>query len=194
MLVSGFGEHNFTLGVAELAECSGGYVEGDGTGCAEHGGSHVDVFDVDEDAGAEPDLVEGVVVFAHRLGRQVVSMVSLCEQTEKSEAVTYELIVRSAGVVSPRRLLHDLSGHGLKVHEVVASGERGHPLYALQTAGLLGVKRLFFLLHGAHVNLAEVLGLVQVLVQGVRRVDRLELLGRIFACVLENDFLAARVL
>jgi hypothetical protein len=50
------------------------------------------------------------------------------------------------------------------------------------------------LLHGAHVNIAEVLGLVKVLVQGVRRVDRLELLGRIFACILENDLLAAGVL
>lgn len=69
MLVRGLGEHDFALWVAELAERGGGYVEGDRAGGAEHGGGHVDVFNVNEDAGAEPDLVEGVVVFTHCLPR-----------------------------------------------------------------------------------------------------------------------------
>jgi hypothetical protein len=109
------------------------------------------------------------------------------------ESFTYDLVVCSAGVVRPGRLLHDLSGDSLKVHEVVACGERRHPLNTLQAIGLLGVESLLFLLHGAHVDLTEVLRLVQVLIEGVWGVNRVEFLGRIFAGVLEDDLLAARV-
>lgn len=106
---------------------------------------------------------------------------------------TYNLVVCSARVVGPRRLLHDLPGNRLKVHEVVASGKRGHPLHALQTTGLLRVNHLLFLLNSTHINLAEVLGLVKILVKGVWGVDGFELLGRVLAGILEDDLLAARV-
>jgi hypothetical protein len=86
-----------------------------------------------------------------------------------------------------------LPGNGLKVHEVVTGGKRGHPLYALQTTSLLRIKRLLFLLDSAHIDLAEVLGLVKVLVECVWGVDGVELLGRVFAGILQDDLLAARV-
>ena len=61
------GEADFAFWVAEFAKGGGGDVEGDGDWGAEHGCGHVDFFDVDEDAGAEPDLVEGGVVFSEGL-------------------------------------------------------------------------------------------------------------------------------
>lgn len=101
---------------------------------------------------------------------------------------THDLVVGSAGVVGPGGILHDLPSDRLKVHQVVAGGQRGHTLDALQAVGLLRVDSLFFLLDGGHVDLAEVLGVVEVLVKGVGRVDGVEFLGRIFAGVLEDDF------
>ena len=107
--------------------------------------------------------------------------------------MAYNLIVGTARIVRPRRLLHDLPRDRLKVHQIVAGGERGHAVDALQAIGLLGVKGLLLLLDGGHVDLAEVLGRVEVLVQGVGRVDGVELLGRIFAGIFQNDFLATGV-
>lgn len=82
----------------------------------------------------------------------------------------------------------------LKVHEVVAGCQGRHALDALFAVGLFGVKDLFFLLDCAHVHLSEVLGLIEELVQGIGRVNRIELLGRIFAGILEDDLLATGVL
>lgn len=84
-----------------------------------------------------------------------------------------------------------MSRDRLKVHQVVARGQRGHPLDALLTIRLFRVHRLLLLLDGGHVDLAQVLGLVEVLVQGIGRVNRVKFLGRIFAGVFENDLLAA---
>lgn len=106
---------------------------------------------------------------------------------------THYFVVRAAGVVRPRRRLHHLFRDRLKVHEVVACGQRWHPLDALLAVCLLGVHCLFFLLDRGHVDLAQVLGLVEVLVEGVWRVNRVEFLGRIFAGVLEDDLLASGV-
>jgi len=40
---------------------------------AEHSGGEVNGFDINEDLGAEPDTVEGIVVFTHRLRGKIVS-------------------------------------------------------------------------------------------------------------------------
>lgn len=105
----------------------------------------------------------------------------------------YNFIIGTTGVVGPGGLLHDLTGNGLKVHQVVASGQRGHAASTLQAALFLGVKFFLFLLDGGHVDLTEVFGGVEEFVEGVWGVNWFVCLGRIFAGVLENDLLAARV-
>lgn len=80
-----------------------------------------------------------------------------------------------------------MASDGFKVHQVVAGGQRGHALDALEAAGFFRVDGFFFLLDGGHVDLAEVFGLVEELVQGVGRVDGVEFLGRIFTSILEDD-------
>lgn len=54
-------------------------------------------------------------------------------------------------------------------------------LDALQTLGLSWILLLLLLLDGAHVDGAEMLGLVEVLVEGIRRMDGLVFFGGIFA-------------
>ena len=94
---------------------------------------------------------------------------------------TYNLVIRGAGIVPPGRLLHDPARDGLEVEEVVALLEEGHLLDALQAFLLVGRLLDLFLGHRRHVDAAEVLGLGQVLVEGVWGVNGLELFGRIFA-------------
>lgn len=65
--------------------------------------------------------------------------------------------------------------------QVVALRKQGLLLDALQALGLVGVLLLRLLLDGAHVDGAEVLGGVEVLVEGVGGVDGLVLFGGIFA-------------
>lgn len=72
-------------------------------------------------------------------------------------------------------------------------GQRRHALDALLPLNLGRVFDLFLFLDRRHVHLAEVLGLVQVLVQGVWRMDRLVFRGGILACVLEDDARTSRV-
>lgn len=67
VFVGAAGEDDFAFGVSELAESSSGYVEGDINFGAKHGGRGVDLLNVVEDAGAEPDFMESGVVFAHCL-------------------------------------------------------------------------------------------------------------------------------
>lgn len=67
VLAGGAGEQDLALGVAELAQRRGGHVEGGVDFGAEHGGGEVDVGDVDEDLGAEPDSVVGAVVLTQGL-------------------------------------------------------------------------------------------------------------------------------
>ena len=106
---------------------------------------------------------------------------------------THDLVIGSAGIIGPCGLLHDLAGDSLKVHQVVAGSQRRHAFDALETAGLLGVDSLLLFLNSGHVDLAEVLRLVEELVQGIRRVDRVEFIGRIFTSILEDDLGAAGV-
>jgi hypothetical protein len=61
------------------------------------------------------------------------------------------------------------------------------------TISLLRILDLLLLLDGAHVDFAEVLRLIEVLIQGVRRVDGIKFLGRIFTGVLENNLRASGV-
>ncbi len=94
----------------------------------------------------------------------------------------YDFVVGGARVVAPGRLLHDPTGDGLKVEQVVALRQQGLELIARLALNLLGVVVLVGrLLDGAHVDGAEVLGVVEVLVEGVGGMDGLEFFRRIFA-------------
>ena len=107
---------------------------------------------------------------------------------------TYDLIVCTAGVVGPGGLLHDAASNGLKVHQVVAGGQRRHAVDALLALHLLGIGGLFLLFDGGHVDFTKMLGLIEVFVKGVWGVDGVELLGRILAGILEDNLLATGVL
>jgi len=111
----------------------------------------------------------------------------------KGEEAAYNLIIGRTRVVPPSGLLHDPARNSLKVEQVVALLEQGHLFHALQAVLLLG--RLLGLLpgDGGHVDGAEVLVPGQVLVEGVGRVDGLELLGRVLAGILDDDLGAAGV-
>ena len=81
----------------------------------------------------------------------------------------------------------------LKVHEVVALFEDGHSLDALLPLLVIGIEFLLFLLHCLHVHLAQMVLLVKVLVEGVGRVDGVELLSGVLASILEDDLGASWV-
>nr|POF04100.1 hypothetical protein CFP56_21855 [Quercus suber] len=189
VLLRGARQHDFTLGVPELAERGRGDVERNVDFGAEHGGGQVDVFHVVQDPRSEPDLVVGGVVLAHGLSRNVSTPDILTPIAARKPAGsdTHNLIVRAAGVVRPGRLLHHPSRHGLEIHEVVALLEDGHALDAFLPLQLLRVRRLLLLLDRVHVHLAQVLAPIEELVERVGRVDRLVLLRGIFAGVLEDD-------
>lgn len=116
------------------------------------------------------------------------------KRARPGRAWTHNLVVGAAGIVGPGRLLHDVAGDGLKVHEVVALLEDGHALNALLARLLVRIELLLVLLDRVHVDLAQVLGLVEVLVERVGRVDGLKGLGGILAGILEDDLGAAGVL
>lgn len=107
---------------------------------------------------------------------------------------TYNFIISTARVVCPGGLLHHIPCDCLEVHQVVACLQRGHPLDPLLPLGFFGVCNLLFLFDGAHVNLSKVLRGIEVFFQSVRRVNRVEFLGRILACVLQDDLLATGML
>lgn len=67
-------------------------------------------------------------------------------------------------------------------------------LDALLPLRLIGIFGLLLLLHGAHVHLAQVLALVEVLVERVGRVDGFVFLRCILAGVLQDDLGPAGVL
>ena len=93
----------------------------------------------------------------------------------------YNLIVRRRRVIPPGALLHDAARDGLKVQEVVALLEEGHLVDALEAGALVGGVLGFFRHDRGHVHRAEMLGLVEVFVEGVWRVDRVELFRGVFA-------------
>lgn len=106
---------------------------------------------------------------------------------------TYDLIICTTGIVGPGGVLHDMPCDGLKVEQIVALRQRGHVLDPLLALNLGRILDLLVPFHGVHVDLSQVFGLVQILVERVRGVDRLELLRGVFPGILQNDLLAARV-
>jgi len=70
----------------------------------------------------------------------------------------------------------------------------GHALNALLSLDLIWILLRFLLLHCVHVHLAEMLRLVQVLIESIWRVNWLICLGAIFTSVLQDDLLATRML
>lgn len=101
---------------------------------------------------------------------------------------TYDFIVSSTRVVSPCAPLHDLLRHRLEVHQVVALRYQGFVLDALLPVDLLGIFRLLDLSHGAQINGPKMFRLVEVLVKGIRRVNRVEGFRRIFALRRQTGF------
>ena len=172
------------LGVAQLPPRSGGDVEWDVDFGAQHGGRQVDLGHVAEDARAEPDLMEGRVVLPHGLWR-----VSTAAST--AWRGTHDLVVCAARVVRPGGLLQDAARNGFKVHQVVALLQWGLRLDALLALLLVWVDRLVVLLNSGHIDIAQVLGLVEVLIESVRGMDGLVSLGGIFAGELEDDIWAS---
>lgn len=106
---------------------------------------------------------------------------------------THNLIVSTTRVVRPSSLLHHPPCYSLEIHQVVALFQDWHPLDSLLPFNLFWIFLLLFLLDGIHVHLAQMLALVEKLVERVRRVDGLILFCRIFAGVLEDDLGAAGV-
>lgn len=126
MLVSTLGENRLTLGVTELAESGSGHVERNVDLGAQHRGRVVYLLNVDQDPWAEPDLVEGIVVFTHRLETaQLVNGLRTIAVGGADVGCTYNLIIRTTRIVGPRGLLHDSPGHSLKVEQVVALRQTG---------------------------------------------------------------------
>ena len=101
---------------------------------------------------------------------------------------THNLVVRPTRIVSPRRLLHDPSRHGLEVHQIETLLQRRHARYALLPPRLVRVFCLLLLLDRPHIDGAKMLGFVQVLVECVGRMDRFVFLRRIAPGILEDDF------
>ena len=84
-------QHHLALRVAQLAQRGGRHVEGQLGAGAQHGGGEVDVLDVDEDLGAEPDAVVGAVVLAHGLeGEKGKGGVSSVAHTHTGERVSLQ--------------------------------------------------------------------------------------------------------
>jgi hypothetical protein len=125
------------------------------------------------------------MVYAVRIGTYI--------HTPGERVRTYNFIVSAAGVVRPRGRLHDLPSYSFKVEQVVALRERRHVLDALLALQFERILDLLVVLDSRHVDVAEVLGDIEVLVQRVRGVDGLECLGGVFAGVFQDDFLAAGV-
>ena len=188
VLLGSTSEDDFAFRVSKLAQSGGCYVEGHADFGAQHCGRHVNLLDIDEDLWSEPDSVEGAVVLSHCL-----SCWSVAGRVVRYGA-SHDFVIGTTRVVGPSSLLHDSSGHSLEVHQVVALLKDGHALDSFLSLGLIWVFLLGFLLDSVHVDLAQVLALVEKLVQRVRRVDGLVLFGGIFAGVLEDDFGAAGVL
>src|SRR5215469_1718999 len=105
-----------------------------------------------------------------------------------------DLVICARGVVCPCCLLHNFPRNSLKVHHVVALLKNGHSLDACLSFCFLWIRHSFLLLNSIHVHLAHVLALIEVLVQGIWRVDRVELVCGIFASILEDDLGAAGML
>lgn len=94
---------------------------------------------------------------------------------------TYNLIIGSTGVVTPRPPLHSLLSYGLEVHQVVALRYKWFVFDTLLSVCLLGVFLFLHLGDRTQVDGAQVFRLVKVLIEGIWGVNRIESLCRIFA-------------
>ena len=72
--------------------------------------------------------------------------------------------------------------------------ETRHALDKFLSLGLVWIKLLLLLLHRVHVHFAQVLALVQILVQCIWGVDWRIFLSSIFASVLQDDLGSSRML
>lgn len=188
VLLGSTSKDDFTFRVSKLAQSGGCYVEGHADFGAQHCGRHVNLLDIDEDLWSEPDSVEGAVVLSHCL-----SCWSVAGRVVRYGA-SHDFIIGTTRVVGPSSLLHDSSGHSLEVHQVVALLKDGHALDSFLSLGLIWVFLLGFLLDSVHVDLAQVLALVQELVECVRWVDGFVLFGGILSGILEDDLGTTRML
>lgn len=107
---------------------------------------------------------------------------------------TYYLIVCPTGIVGPRRLLHHSSCHSLEVHEVVTLLEDRHSLDSFLSILLIGILLDLLLLNCVHIDLPQVLALVEKFLEGVWRMYGVISFGRIFACILQDDVLPTGML
>lgn len=69
--LGGTGEDDLALWVTKLAQGGCCDVKGNGSLVAEHGGGKINVLDINEDLGAEPNAVEGAVIFSQCLLRLI---------------------------------------------------------------------------------------------------------------------------
>lgn len=106
---------------------------------------------------------------------------------------THDLIIRPAGIIRPRRPLHDPPRHGLEIHQIITRLQRRHHLYPFQSCLLLRVFHLLYLRHRTHIYLPEMFRFIQILVERIGGVDRLEFFRGIFTGIFEDDLGAARV-
>lgn len=107
----------------------------------------------------------------------------------------YNFIIRSTTVVPPCRFLHHTPRHRFKIHEVVALAQRRLVRHSCQPCFFLWRHLLvFYCSHCCHVDGTQVLFDRKILVEGVGRVDRIELLCRVLTRILEDDLAAPWVL
>lgn len=147
------GKHHLPLRMSQLPQRRGGNIKRHLRPAAQHGRAEVHALHVHQHPRPKPDLHERAVVLAHG-----------------------DLVVRPARVIRPRRLLHHLLRHRLKVDQIEAFLQHGLRPDALLPRLFLRVVARFHLGHGRHVDGAEVLGFVEVLVERVGRVYRVEFL------------------
>lgn len=111
----------------------------------------------------------------------------------KKKEKTHNLIISSTRIISPSRPLHNPSRHRLKIKQIITLPQQRHLLDPFLAFLLLGILGRDLPNHGRHVHRAEMLRLIEVLLQRVRRVNGFEFLRRVLASVFENDFHAAWV-
>jgi hypothetical protein len=132
---------------------------------------------------------------AEWFSRRVCRIASQWLETNKTKMLdTHNFIISTTRVISPGSFLHHLFGHRLKVHQIVALFQNRHHFHPLHPLNLIRILGLLLLLYSLHVHFAQVLALIEELVQSVGRVDGLVLFRSVLASVLEDDFGAAGML
>lgn len=107
---------------------------------------------------------------------------------------TYNLIVRTAGVIRPRGPLHDPPRHGFEIHQIVALLQNGHALDSFPPVLFFRIYFSCLFLDSFHIHFTQMFGLVQIFVQCIWRMDGLIGLGRVLAGPFQDDLLASGML